>query len=187
MSTITSANSVFTLDFRGSNPRYTIFSVPQTLQGFAADDVFTSDILATSEILMGVDGALSAGFVFNPIVQHISLQADSQSNTVFDVWYEWQLLLREVIFVNGLVQLVTLETFRPSANMTYAQSPADGKPMRAQFVMFNGVLTNYPVIADVARTLRPRRYTITWERVGAKPADSTMPQQYQLPTGAQIV
>jgi hypothetical protein len=46
--------------------------------------------------------------------------------------------------------------------------------MRVIFEMYNGILTNYPIMADAGRTLRPRRYTITWERIGAKPADSSV-------------
>jgi len=46
---LTGANSIYTLAISS------IFPSPQQLQGYAADDVFTSDPLESTETLMGVD------------------------------------------------------------------------------------------------------------------------------------
>ena len=78
MATITSANSVLTLAVNG------LFPVPQVIQGYAVDDAFEGEAVQQAEILMGVDGVLSAGKVFVPYKMTIHLQADSPSVFLFD-------------------------------------------------------------------------------------------------------
>lgn len=143
MPTITSANAVYTLTVQASDGT-DLFGAPQQLRGFSADDIFTTGPLASSETLMGLDGVLSGGFVFVPIVQNISLQADSDSNDIFEQWWEQQQLARDVYIANGVVLL-----------------PAIAK----EWVLTKGFLTSFPPIPDAARTLRPRRYAITWNQV----------------------
>lgn len=121
-----------------------VFNAPQQLQGFAADDVFSNDPVPAAETIMGVDGHLSAGFVFAPIPWHVALQADSLSNDVFDSWNRANILARNPYRANGTVWLVSLNK---------------------KWVMNSGVLVNFPTMPDAARTLRPRRFTIQWESV----------------------
>jgi hypothetical protein len=142
MSTITSANAIVTLAIVG------LFDTPVQLQGYSADDIFTVEPRQTSEVLMGVDGILSAGFVCNPTVQNISLQADSNANDIFDQWVQAMKVARDVYFANATVVLLSI-------NRT--------------FTCTKGSLTSYPPISDAARVLRPRRYTINWEDVSPAP------------------
>jgi len=140
--TLTSANAVYTLSITD------LFDFPVTLQGFAADDIFRTTPLASSEVSMGVDGVLSAGFRYVPTEQTVSLQADSDSNAVFEQWWEAQQIQKDVYYASGVIVLI-------SVNKTWT--------------MTKGVLTSYPPIPDTATILQPRRYGITWERVS--PAD----------------
>ena len=138
MSSITSANAIYTLSVT------TLFPSPIQLQGFSAEDIFTTGPLASAETLMGLDGVLSGGFVYAPVVQNISLQADSGSNDIFDQWWAQQQNAKDVYTASGVVILQAI-----------------GK----KWVMTNGFLTSYPPIPDAARTLRPRRFAITWNAV----------------------
>lgn len=142
MATITSVNAIYTLSITN------LFDAPVQLQGFAADDIFTTEVIVPTEAIMGLDGKLSAGFVNVPTVQSIMLQADSDSNSIFDDWVQAQRTAQDAYYAQGVVILVSI-----------------GK----KYAMTNGVLTSLPPMADAARTLRPRRFGITWEKV--EPAD----------------
>lgn len=133
---ITSANSVFTLSVA------TLFSVPQQLQGYAADDAFTTAALKAAETMMGVDGFLSGGFVFVAIEQGITLQADSPSNALFDQWYAAQTQVKDIYNAAATIQLPSLGV---------------------KFTMTKGFLTDYTIIPDAKRVLQPRKYGITWQ------------------------
>lgn len=139
---ITAANAVFLLSING------LVGVTR-LQGFAADDVFSTDAVQSAEVVMGVDGKLSGGFVYSPIVQNITLQADSDSNEIFDQWWQRSQINAEVLQGNGSVVLSNL-----------------GK----RWVMTNGFLTQFAPIPDAKRILQAKRYQITWERIYSAPA-----------------
>lgn len=143
MSTITSANAIIMIGVPG------LFPVPQQLQGFAADDVFDTDALDSAEVLMGVDGQLSAGFVFVPVKQNYSLQADSASNLFFDTWWAVQQQLHEVLPANANVVLGAVGT---------------------KWAMTRGFLTSFKPTPDAKKVLQPRRFTITWESVLPAPS-----------------
>lgn len=136
--TITAANAVLTLSVTN------LFPVPQQIQGFAADDVFDTEDLETAETSMGVDGKLSAGFVFNPVKQGFTLQADSASNDFFESIYAAELAARDKFELNGSVLL-----------------PAVGK----LYTMTTGYMNGYKPISDAKRTLQPRKFMITWQSV----------------------
>ena len=136
MSTITSANAIVMFSIP------LIFPIPQQLQGFAADDVFDTDPLESAETLMGVDGKLSAGFVFVPTLQNYALQADSPSVFIFDTWWNTQQIAHEVFFANATVLLTSI-----------------GK----KWAMTNGVLSNYKPLPDAKKVLQPQRFRVTWE------------------------
>lgn len=137
--TITAATAVFMLSIPG------VFTTPQQLQGYSADDIFSTDPLESAEVLMGVDGNMSAGFVFVAIKQSITLQADSLSNDVFDQWYAAQQQIKDVYFANGVVILNSLGQ---------------------KWTMTKGVLLPFPPIPDAGKTLKPRKFGITWESIG---------------------
>lgn len=140
MSTITAANSIVMISVEG------LFNVPQQLQGFSADDVTDTDSLQPTETMMGVDGRLSGGWVPVPIVQSITLQADSLSNLVFERWYMAQQSLRESYIANGSILL-----------------PATGR----KYTMTRGFLTVVTVTPQVKKVLQPRKYSVTWESITA--------------------
>jgi hypothetical protein len=138
MASITSANAIFTLAIQG------LFNFPIQLQGFAADDISDTEAIQAGEVLMGVDGVLSSGFVFEPIKQTISIQADSISNNVFEAWYQAERQASDKYWASGQIHY-----------------PAIGK----HYTLTNGVLTVFPAISDAKKVLQPRKYVITWESV----------------------
>ncbi len=138
MASITSANSIVMISIAS------VYTTPQQLQGFAADDIFSTDTMEIAETMMGVDGRLSAGYVFVPVKWSISLQADSPSNAIFDNWRAAQVSAGDVYFASATVNL-------PSLGKTYD--------------LVNGVLTSYPPIPDAGKTLKPRKFGLTWESV----------------------
>lgn len=140
--TITSSNAIYMISVSD------LFATPIQLQGFSADDIFTTQPLASAETIMGLDGFLSGGFVFVPVIQSVSLQADSASNDFFDQWYQQQQQARELYVAEGTIIL-------PAVSQKWNMS--------------RGYLTSYPPIPDAARTLRPRRYAITWNMLSAAP------------------
>lgn len=139
---ITSANAIYTLQIAR------LFAVPIQLQQFSADNVFGTEPLASAETLMGIDGNLSAGFVYVPVIQNIELQADSLSNDLFDQWWAASQTTQDIFPAQGVVSLISI-----------------GR----KWALRNGILTTFPPIPDAARTLRPRRFGITWERVTQAP------------------
>lgn len=136
--TLTAANAVILLGVNG------VFSTPQQLKGFAADDVTDIPPIESAETAMGVDGVLSAGFVFVPVKQGVTLQADSASNDLFDLWWETMQQQQDVFFASGSIVF-----------------PATKK----SYTLTNGVLTEYKPAPDAKRTLQPRKYEITWESI----------------------
>lgn len=134
--TITAANTVYMLTIPG------VYNTPVQLQGFSADDIFSTDPVVNAEAIMGVDGYMSAGYVPAMTAQSITLQADSDSNLVFENWSQYQKRDMEIYYAQGLVRLPSL---------------------KQQWTLRKGVLTSYPSIPDAGKTLRPRRYQITWE------------------------
>lgn len=142
MATLTNANSSIQLSIAG------LFSVPTKLQGYAADDVFSADPLNSSELAMGVDGKLSAGFVFVPVKWSITLQADSASNDIFDQWYAQQQTAKDLFEASGIVLLPTINR---------------------KWTMRKGFLTDYPPMPDGRKILQPRKYGITWESISPAP------------------
>jgi hypothetical protein len=144
MASITSANAVLTISIAS------LFSSPQTIYGFAADDVYDLDPLTAAEALMGVDGIQSAGFVYVPIRQSIALQADSPSNAVFDSWWTAQQQIKDVYFATGSIALNSLNK---------------------KYTMVQGVLITYPPAPSGKRVLQPRRYTISWQSIVGAPAN----------------
>lgn len=136
--TITSANSVYTLIVPG------LFPVPVQLQGYSSDRAFTTDAVDLAEVNMGVDGRMTAGYTPNPVKQTITLQADSPSKDIFTALIQAMKTAREIYYIQGTIAL-----------------PSTGE----SFVMTRGVLTNAKQIPDAQKVLQPVDYVITWERV----------------------
>ena len=143
MSSITSANSVLLIGVAG------LYTVPQQLQGFGADDAYAVDPVDVTESLIGVDDIMSSGWVPQMKVMHVTLQADSASNTFFETWYAAQEAAREVYQAFGTI-------YQPAVSKAYACT--------------NGVLMNYTPLAEAGKTLRPRKFQIRWQTILGAPA-----------------
>jgi len=142
MGDITAANAVISLVLPP------LFTTPQQLQGFAADDVYEVPEVESVETLMGVDGVLSGGFVFKPIDQEFMLQADSASIEFFDIWY--------------LQQAASLITYTASGTTVLPN-------ISKSFVMTNGFLVGYKPLPQAKKLLQPQRFRIRWNLVAATP------------------
>lgn len=138
MATLTAANSVITIGVTS------LFPVAQQLQGFAVDDVFTSEAVTTVETMMGVDNILSAGWVATSKKLTFALQADSPSNVVFDTLWSAQEVAQEVFILFGEITL-----------------PAIGRA----FTLQRGFMTSYMPMPDAKKLLQPRKFTIEWQRI----------------------
>ena len=136
--TITSANSTFSLAVVG------LFPTPVTIEGYAADSAFAAESIAVAETHMGVDGKMSAGYIFNPVKMKIQLAADSESVDIFDVWYNTQQSEAEIYWANATVEL-------PGIQKSY--------------VLVNGVMSSHKPFPDAKKTLANVEYEITWESV----------------------
>lgn len=140
---LTVANATITLTVPG------VFDTPQVLKGFSADNIYDIDQVDQVETQMGVDGILSGGLVFNPTNQTFSLQADSDSNALFDQWNYSQKAAGDVFTANGQTTL---------------------KGLGKTYVMTRGFLVSASPLATAGRIAQPRRFTIRWQRVQGAPS-----------------
>ena len=136
--TITSANSVFTIVVAG------LFPAPVQLRGYSSDKAFTTEAIDLAEVQMGVDGRMTAGFIPNPTKQTVTLQADSPSKDIFTALIQAMKTAREVFYISGSIAL-----------------PSTGE----SFTLTRGILTNAKQIPDAQKVLQPVDYVITWESV----------------------
>lgn len=139
---ITGATAAYLLSVEG------LFDTPIALQGFAVDDVFSTPAIRSAETQMGVDGFMSAGFVYTEIVQSIAIQADSDSGSLFDEWWTAQQAAEELYIANAVVLL---------------------KAINRKWTMTRGVLTSYAPIPDAKKLLQPRKFEITWNTMSPAP------------------
>ena len=98
---------------------------------------------------MGVDGKYSAGFIFKEVAQEYSLQADSDSNAIFDDWYAFE-----------QANLVKIPCFGTTL------IPA----IKTQWAMTRGFLMSYTPIVAAGKILKMRKYEIRWNLVAPQPA-----------------
>jgi hypothetical protein len=136
--TITSANSVFTISVPG------LFPVPQQLKGYSAEKAWSTDNVDLAEVQMGVDGRMTAGYTPNPVKQTISLQADSPSKDIFTSIARAMKAAREVYYISGTIDL-----------------PSTGE----SFVCTRGVLQAVKPLPDAGKVLQPMEFMIVWESV----------------------
>lgn len=139
---ITSANSILLLGVTG------LYTVPQQLQGFGSDDAYSMDPVDNAEVMMGVDGIMSSGYIPQIKVMNVTLQADSASNTFFEAWYAAQEAAREIYPAFGVIN-------QSSIGRSYT--------------LTNGVLSNYAPLSDAKKVLQPRKFQIKWNVVVGLP------------------
>jgi hypothetical protein len=140
---ITSADAVLTFT------QAVLFSTPQQLQNFAVDDIYDTDQIKSIEAQMGVDGNLSFGFVFVPVMQNFNLMADSPSISIFEQIFGAQQAAKTVYPINGSILL-----------------PSLGK----KYIMTNGGLSGYKPTPDAKRVLQAMKFQVTWQSVLPAPA-----------------
>jgi hypothetical protein len=133
--TITAANSVYMLTI----PQ--LYPIPQQLVGYAADAAFETEASEPAEVVIGVDGRMSAGFVPFLTKQGISIMPDSPSAIVFEDWLTAQKSAQEIYSASAVIYL-------PSISRSY--------------IMTNGVLTSTFSIPGTRKVLQARTFTITW-------------------------
>ena len=133
---ITAANAVLMISIPG------LFPVPQQIQGFAADDVYDVEAIESAEVSMGVDGRMTAGFVYVPVKQSFTLQADSDSTFIFDTWWSTQQQAKDIFYASGTTVLPSLGS---------------------KWIQTKGALTSFKPVPDAKKLLLPRKFTITWE------------------------
>ncbi len=138
MADITSANAVIMITVP------LVFPTPVRLQGFSTDDIYDSEEIEIAELQMGVDGVLSAGFIWVPAPQKFTLQADSPSNAFFDAWRAAE---------------IAAESKFPCSGTTALQSIQTG------FDCVQGFLSKFTPFPSAGKTLKPRTFTITWQNV----------------------
>ncbi len=126
-----------------------VFPAPQQLQGFSADDIFDTDSQQAIQTAMGVDGQLSAGFVFVETVQTFTLQADSDSNAVFDAWRDAEKAQLTVFPASAIISLTAI-----------------GR----KYQMTRGFLTGYKPVPGAGKILKPRAFQITWNKSDGAPS-----------------
>ena len=143
MATITGANAVLTLSVQD------LFPSGVTIQGFSTDDAFRSEAITQAEILMGVDGILSAGFVFNPYKMTIALQADSPSVGIFEEIRLNQEASVDLFRIDGTIFLPGIST---------------------QYALTNGYMTSSFPFSDVKKVLQPRTVEITFQSITSEPS-----------------
>lgn len=138
MATITSANSSLTLAV------LKLFPVPQKIEGYAADDSFTVASQDVGEFVMGVDGRMSMGFVFNSVDMTITIMPDSPSLALFEAWINTEKATKDKFSANATVMM-----------------PSLGR----KYVLTNGGLKTIKSMPDAKKLLQPMSFVITWQQV----------------------
>lgn len=142
MADITSANSILALGVTN------FYAAPQTLSGFAADDMYSMANVDIKEVLLGADGRLSAGWIPQIKVLEIMLQADSPSTTFFEAVYAAEQAAQAPFFFFGSI-------IQPAVKKLYT--------------LGNGVMKNYSPLADGKKVLQPRKFEIHFQSVIGAP------------------
>ncbi len=138
MATITSANSAFSIAVAN------LYPTPQTIQGYAADDAFSSEALDIAEIVMGVDGHMSGGFIFNPVNLKVAIMPDSPSLPIFENWMTFQRTAREVFYANGSISIPSIAR---------------------KYTLQNGILKSGNPIVNAKKVLEYVSFVIAFERI----------------------
>lgn len=144
MGAVSAADLVYMLNVPGVFP-----NGPIQIQGFATDEVLDIPQMKSAETMMGVDGILSVGFVFVPVIQTISLQADSASNDIIDTWWAQM--------------QATLQSYLATATIIMPQ-------IGTKYNLVGGILTGYKPLSNAKRLLQPRTHEITWQSIAPAPS-----------------
>lgn len=139
--TLTVANSTITQTVEA------LYTSAQRIQGYAADDAFDFAEVENGEYSMGIDGNLSAGFVFNAIPFTITLQADSPSISIFENVWQYEVSNRTKL-----------------TNQLTVSLPAVGK----RYELKNGFMQSYKAPSG-KKILQPGVAVFTFARLQVSP------------------
>jgi hypothetical protein len=137
-STITSANSVVSITVPG------LYGFPVQLQGYSADKAWSTDNLDIAETQIGVDGRMTAGYIFNTVKQTFSFQADSPSIAIFQSIWAAMATVRDIYYLSGTIDI-----------------PSTGE----SFICSKGVLKAVKTIPDANKVLAAMEFSIEWQSV----------------------
>lgn len=140
--TLTTANSSLSIAFRG------LYPVPVPIKGYATDDSFAIDDVTASEVMMGVDGKLSGGYVPYSTKLTIMLQADSDSVSVFDNVLAAQVAAKELYIVDAVLII-------------------QGSKEKCAFV--KGFMRDVTPASTGKKVLQPRRFSFEFEGYSKAP------------------
>lgn len=133
MATITSANAKFALAVTG------VFPIPQVLQGWSADDAFSSAGINMAETVKGVDGQFHAGFVFDTFKVSFTIMPDSPSILLMDTWATFEKTAKEKFACSGTIVM-------PSVGRSY--------------ILSQGYLKSITPFSDAKKVLQAMKYEI---------------------------
>jgi hypothetical protein len=136
--TITAATAEFKIAIAG------LFTTPQTVDGFAADEAFLIDSVESAQVVVGVDANMSVGWIPNAKKQHVMIMPDSDALDMFNTWGVTQEGTKEVFIAQATIYI-------PAINYKYT--------------LVKGVLTNWKPIPDVKKVLQAVPYEITWQSI----------------------
>lgn len=142
MATLTTANSVFMLGVAN------LYNVPVKIEGYTTDDSFMAEDVTNAEVMMGLDGKMSAGYTPYPTVLSVTLQADSSSNLIFDTLLQAEKLAREKYVLNASVLI-------PSVNRI--------------FTFTRGFMTKASPLPANKKILQPRKFELTFQDMAWAP------------------
>jgi len=135
---VTSANAVVLLGVNG------LFPTAVQLQGFASEEIFATEAINTLEMLMGLDGKLSGGYVPQAVPAVFSLQANSPSMSFFDTWSAQERTVGEKFMGFGIITL-----------------PAIGLIVTGK----NCYLGQHMLFPDAKKVLQPRTFQVLFESI----------------------
>lgn len=123
----------------------------KTIEGFAEDSLRDLENLQVTETVMGVDGKLSAGFVFNPVNITLHLMPDHSGYSVFENIAQVQAVLKAPIFLSMTIVDVSL---------------------KRKYTLVKGVLSSWSPMPNATKTMQPVDAEMifescTWEEYGA--------------------
>lgn len=112
------------------------------VEGFSADEAVSFEEVDVSEIYIGVDGQLNAGYVPQIKTMRMLLAPTSPSLTIFNRLFQEMKRREEILWIQSAV--LTL----PAIKQSYA--------------LTNGALNGFTPVTNVKKVLQPVPIRITW-------------------------
>lgn len=136
--TLTNANSILTLAVGDLDIG------PVQLQGFGTNDMFDTTAIKSAEVIVGVDGVKSQGYIAFLVPFKFTLQADSLSIDVMDAIQE--------------AQEAAQETYELSMSLS---APGLGK----LWTFINGTITEFKKTPKGEKLMQAQSYEITFGKM----------------------